>query len=168
MKLFRILAIVLLALTAVEVVLVVDAFSPDPLPFPEYSDGWFVLYQANEISKPLVGDCWNLSDPDPYILEAIAEHWAMARANETTFVYQVWYEHGQVWEIEYAGHYYSVDCLYNVDPNPFPHIHILSDIYRIRNARHEKELAIVSGPLLGFSWIAVGTVWLRKKPEPTS
>jgi hypothetical protein len=181
MKLLRLSAIVLVMLTAINIVLVVHAFSPDPLPFPEYSSGWFVLYQANEIGKPLLGDHWFLTDPDPYILEAIAlssepeiydpekhitwEHRTRARANETTFIYQV-YEHGEMWNIKYEAHYYCVDCLCHIDDHPEPDIYIIPEIYTLHNARHAKELALLSGSILGVSWLALGALWIAKKPKP--
>lgn len=173
MRLLRLSAIVLLVLTAINIVLVVHISSPDPLPFPENSSGWYVAYQANEIGKPLLGDYWVLTDPDPYILEAVAkndipaitEHWTQARTNETTFIYQV-YEHGEMWNTKYGERYYCVDCLCHVDPDPAPGICVLPEIYILHNAKHAKELAMLSGPVLGVSWIALGMVWITKKPKP--
>ncbi len=176
-KLLGIAAIGLLTLSLIEVILVASAFSPSPLPFPEHSEGWFVVYQANPIGKPILGDYWVLTDPDAAILEAIAEsflpeisdeqgvweHWTWARANETTFIYQV-YEHGQVWNIEYAGHYYCVDCLYHIDDHPEPHIYITVETYVLHRARHKRNLT-AAGAFLSVAWIGLGVVWIKKKPQ---
>ncbi len=171
LKALKLLAVILLIATALVTVYAVQAFSPPTLPFdPEEANIIEVHYQANEIGKPL--QFWVLTDPDPYILEAIEksaipetydptlnitwEHWTKARANETTFIYQV-YEHGALWEIEHEGHYYSVDCLWNYQIG-------LPTLFVIHNARHEKELTIGLTPVFGVAWIALGTLWLKKKP----
>ena len=152
----------------------VYAYAPSSLPFPiEDAEIIIVAYQANEIGKPL--QYWVLTDPDPAILEAIAksstaeiydpelditwEHWTHARANETTFIYQV-YEHGGIWEIEYQGHYYRVECLYMRERPAwagFPNIHV------IYNPRHQKETATAIGAILSGGWIALGSVWIKKR-----
>ena len=183
MKIFRISAIILLIGSIITIGISVYAFSPsDPLPFfdPEVRDYYFVGYQANEISKPLW--YWKLTDPDATILEAIRkssipeiydpeldilwEHWTDARTNETTFIYQVFFEHEEVWEIEYEGHYYCVDAVWYVDPQSHtnPNRIGLPIPVRIHNARHEKELAVGLAPVFSVAWIALGLVWIKKKP----
>jgi hypothetical protein len=163
----------------------VYAFTPDSLPpffDPAERHKWYVGYQANEISKPF--HYWVLTEPDATILEAIRlssipeevepdtgivhEHWTVVRANETTFIDQV-YAHGETWEIEYDGHYYCVDCYYHYqtyEAEPEPHF-ILPETYVIHNARHDKELAMGLSTFFGCAWIAFGALWITKRPKPT-
>lgn len=95
------------------------------------------------------------------------EHWTVVRANETTFIYQV-YEQGAVWEIEYEGNYYCVDCYYHKDPQSHtnPNRGGIPISYVIHNARHDKELAMGLTPVFSVAWIALGFLWIKKKPEP--
>ena len=175
LKVLKILAIILLVASIITTVLAVQAFSPSPLPFEENTEDVVLQYHAVEIGKPL--QYWVLTDPDEYILDAIAHahdppivlflegknrtfvYYASARANETTFVYQV-YDHGQIWDIEYEGLYYAVDATYYWDWGATPHKY-----YRLHK-EDLKEETITAGSILGASWIALGTLWIKKKPKP--
>ncbi len=149
--------VILLAAAILTTVLAVRGFSFPALPFDfEHPENYHVHYHAREIGKPW--QYWVLTDPDPCILEAIECEWSRSRANETTFIYQV-YERGAIWEIEHEGHYYSVHCIWTYDTTGLP------ILYEIHNPRHEKELAVGLAPVLSVAWIALGTLWIKKKPQ---
>jgi len=177
-KFFKISLAALLVATAAIVILTVYAFSsPAPsLPFdPEDAERVFIQYQADEISQPF--EYWILTDPDPYILEVIAnasippiydpimdiwwESWVYARANETTFIYQV-YEHGGVWNVEYEGRYCVIWATYCYDV-------CLPKYYEIHQKPppiDDKQILTAGSTVIALSWIALGVVWV-KKSKPT-
>ena len=175
-KALMISAIILLVATIGTAIWAVHASTLSPLPFEEGADYVVLQYHALEIAKPL--HYWALTDPDEYVLDAIAHahdppttavwdgqnvsfcYLVYVRANETTFVYQV-YAHGQVWDVEYEGHYYALDATYYYDLGGLPRY------YRLHKEDPTEE-TITASSILGASWLCLGIVWLRKKPEPTS
>ena len=143
-----------------------------------YREFEIIYYLAEEIDHSDVA--WNLTEPDPYILEAISlaplppiedenhpggywEHWVRARRNETTFIDQV-REHDDVWEIAYNGSYYYVECLGSVDPHPSPDLWVLPKYFTINGRRVVQTEVIAADIGLGALWVVWAIGWRKTKP----
>lgn len=144
-----------------------------------YSEFEMISYWAEEIDYSAVA--WNLTEPDPIILEAISiagpavpseghpNCWLMpfveAHRNETNFIDQV-HEHGDIWEIAYNGTYYYITCLGSCDPHPSPDLWIFPEIYVINDRREAQTRVGAADISLGAVWVVWAIGWRKLKPEP--
>jgi len=130
-----------------------------------YREFEMIHYRPWEIDHSDVA--WTLEDPDEYILEAIQTMtFVRARRNETTFIDQV-REHGDVWEIEFNGTYYYVECLGSCDPHPVPYRWVLPEFYVINGRRVIETQVAAADVSLGVLWIVWALGWLKiERKEP--
>lgn len=122
-----------------------------------------IWYTAFTTSEPTA--YWDLTDPEPTILDAInnIEVCQWCWENETVFLEQV-IQHGDVWTIRYNGNYYDIGATYNYD-KCLPKIYIIHipDMSPISQfMRHVAEHTI-SGLGMAGTWIAFGLVVWKKK-----
>jgi hypothetical protein len=126
-----------------------------------YREFKWIHYEVDEIDHSDVA--WNLTEPDPYILEAIqTKTFVRALRNETTFIDQV-REHGDVWEIMYNGTYYNVVCLGSGDPST-PR-QGLPKYYIINNRRVAQTQVAAADVSLGLLWVVWAIGWRKTKPK---
>lgn len=146
------------------VVTVVLAYYTGETIVDAYREFEMIHYRPWEIDQSDIA--WTLEDPDPYILEAIQKMtFVRARRNETNFIDQV-REHGDVWEIEYNGTYYHVECLGSCDTHPQPGVSVLPDYYMISNRPNVETQVAAADISLGALWLVWAIGWRKTKPEP--